>query len=81
MGLTILLRKITVIPRCGSIKILPQQRGFVCAGDDGILSVVETLEVDASSDLRTVTTVLTGHRGFVTECDTLSCGQAILSSR
>ncbi|CAM9099275.1 unnamed protein product [Ascophyllum nodosum] len=63
-----------------SIKILPQQRGFVCAGDDGILSVVETLEVDASSDLRTVTTVLTGHRGFVTECDTLSCGQAILSS-
>lgn len=65
----------------GSIKVLPQQRGFVCAGDDGVVNVVASLEAATGSDLQRITTAFTGHRGFVTDCDTCSCGQAILSSR
>lgn len=64
-----------------SIKLLPDQRGFVCAAGDGVLSAVATLEVASESDLRRATFALTGHSGFVTDCDTAACGHAVLSSR
>lgn len=64
-----------------SIKVLPDQRGFVCAGDDSVISAVATLEVSSEEDIRRAAFALSGHSGFVTDCDTADCGHAILSSR
>ncbi|CAM9325129.1 unnamed protein product [Ectocarpus sp. 6 AP-2014] len=63
-----------------TIKILPDQRGYVCAGDDGALSAVATFETCSEEDLRRATFALTGHSSFVTDCDTAESGHAILSS-
>jgi len=60
-----------------SIKVLPDQRGYVCAGDDGALSAVASFE----ADIRSATLHLTGHSGFVTDCDVAETGHCILSSR
>lgn len=66
---------------CCSIKVLPDERGFVCAGDDSVVSAVATLEVSSEEDIRRAATALSGHSGPVTDCDTAACGHAILSSR
>ncbi|CAM9667549.1 unnamed protein product, partial [Hapterophycus canaliculatus] len=64
-----------------TIKILADKRGFVCAGDDGVLTAVSSLDVSTETDIRRATVALTGHSGFVTDCDTTETGHAILSSR
>ncbi|CAN0173302.1 unnamed protein product, partial [Scytosiphon promiscuus] len=63
-----------------TIKILADKRGFVCAGDDGVLIAVSSLDVSTEADIRRATFTLTGHSGFVTDCDTTQTGHAILSS-
>lgn len=46
-----------------------------------MLSAVATLEATSEDEIRRATFSLTGHSGFVTDCDTAASGHAILSSR
>lgn len=53
----------------------------MCASDDGVLSAVATLEMHSESNLQRATLALHGHSGFVTDCDTATFGQTVVSSR
>jgi len=64
-----------------SIKVLPDQRGYVCAGDDGALAAVASFEAASGAEIRRAALHLTGHSGFVTDCDVARTGHGILSSR
>lgn len=64
-----------------SIKVLPDQRGYICAGDDGALTAVASFEASSEAEIRRAALHLTGHSGFVTDCDASSTGHGILSSR
>eukprot|EP00752_Nemacystus_decipiens_P011893 g10545.t1 len=63
-----------------TIKALPDQRGYVCAGDDGALTAVASFEASSVAEIRRAALHLTGHSGFVTDCDVARTGHGILSS-
>lgn len=63
------------------IRLLPEARGFVCASDDGVVSVISTLENHSDGDIQRVRRAMHGHSGFVTDCDVAPQGRAIVSSR
>eukprot|EP00903_Cladosiphon_okamuranus_P019649 g18066.t1 len=71
------LQRVRLHSSCvNTIKVLPDQRGYVCAGDDGALTAVASFE----AEIGRAALHLTGHSGFVTDCDTARTGHGILSS-
>lgn len=53
----------------------------MCAGDDGALTAVASFEASSAAEIRRAALHLTGHSGFVTDCDVARTGHGILSSR